>query len=98
MLYKSKAKLLWNIASVIFAISGLVMIILNWVGKGDIFLTIGTGLATLFFVSKGCADYIDSKYCARKDRSFMRTLSYIFFGAGALCFIVFVIQLITSLI
>ncbi len=98
MLYKSKAKIVWLVLSIIFALGAIVLVIMNLALKIDLYLTIAIGLATLFFVSRGAYDYIDSKYCARKDQKFERTLSYICFSVALVCFVIFVVQLVFSLI
>lgn len=96
MLYKSRFKTLWLILSVISALSALGLLIAHWVTKSNLYLTLAIALAALFFFFKGFTDFIDSKYCARKDRGFMRTLSYIWLGCAVVCTIVFVVQLISS--
>ncbi len=97
MLYKSKWKVLWLILSVLSALSALGLLIAHWAVKSNLYLTLAIALAALFFVFKGLTDFIDSKYCARKDKRFMRTLSYIWFGCSIVCAVIFAVQLIFSL-
>lgn len=98
MLYKSKAKIVWLVLSVLFAIAAIVFVILNLALNDSLYLTISIGLATFFFVCKGISDLIDSKYTARKDQPFMRHLAYGFFIGGGICLIIFIFQLVSSLI
>ena len=97
MLYKSKFRLLWFILSINFALVAVVFAIINLFNQQAIYLTIAICLASLFFFCRGASGYIEAKYAARKDRSFLRTLAYIHFGFGVMCFLVFVIQLVTNL-
>ena len=98
MLYRSKFVTLWLIVSVFFALTSIVFVIMHFANQSELFLTLATGFATLFFVFKGLSDYVDSLYCARKDRGFTRGMSYFFFGCGGACLIVFLIQLISMFI
>lgn len=97
MLYRSKARIVWIILAVIVALAAAVLAIINLINNQAIYLTIATFLAMLFFVFRGISEFIESKYAARKDRKYIRTISYIYFGCGVFCLIVFIIQLITSL-
>ena len=97
MLYKSKAKIVWLVLAALFALSALGLIIAHWVTQENLYLTISTGLATAFFFAKGISDYIDSKYCERRDRKFVRTFSYVFLGCGGVSLIIFLLQLIKFL-
>ena len=97
MLYKSKAKIVWLVLAAIFAMTALGLIIAHWVTSENLYLTISTGLATAFFYSKGISDYIDSKYCERRDQKFVRTFSYVFIGCGVASTIIFILQLIKFL-
>ena len=74
MRYKSKFQTLWLILSTLFAISAIVFVIIHFVNNSSLYLAISTGLASLFFLFKGMADYVDSKYCERRDRAFMRNM------------------------
>lgn len=96
MKYKSKFQTLWLIISTLFAIAAIVFVIMHFVKNSSLYLAISTGLASLFFLFKGMADYVDSKYCERKDRAFMRHMSYLFFGGSGICLILFIIQLIVK--
>lgn len=96
MRYKSKFQTLWLIISTLFAIASIVFIIIHFVKNSSLYLAVSTGLASLFFLFKGMADYVDSKYCERKDRAFMRGMSYFFFIGAGICFILFVVQLIVK--
>ena len=91
MRYKSKFQTLWLILSTLFAISAIVFVIIHFVNNSSLYLAISTGLASLFFLFKGMADYVDSKYCERRDRAFMRNMSYFFFGGAGICFILFIL-------
>lgn len=94
MLYKSKFVTIWLLCAVLFAISSIVFIIMHFINQSNLYLAFATGFATLFFVFKGLSDYVDSLYCARKDRSFTRSMSFFFFGCGGVSSIIFLIQLI----
>ena len=63
------------------------------------FQTLWLIISTLFAIAAivfVMADYVDSKYCERKDRAFMRHMSYFFFGGSGICLILFIIQLIVK--
>ena len=98
MLYKSKANIVWLVFSILFALAAIVFVIMNLATSKPLYLTISIGLATIFFVCKGISDYIDSKYTARKDQAFMRHMAYGFFIGGGICLIIFIFQLVSSLI
>ena len=98
MLYRSKFVTIWLLCAVVFALSSIVFVIMHFANQSELYLAIATGLATCFFVFKGLSDYVDSLYCARRDRSFTRLMSYFFFGCGGVSLIIFVIQLISALI
>lgn len=97
MLYKSKARIVWLIISVIAALAAVVFGIINLATNVDLYLTISIGLASLFFLCKGLSDYIESKYCARKDQSLMRNMAYGSFIGCVICFGIFILQIITTI-
>ena len=97
MLYKSKVRVLYIVLSSLFAIAAIVFAIINIVNGKDLYLTLAIGLAMFFFIFKGLADYIQSKYCERKDRTLVRGLSYFSFAGAAVCLVLFIVQLVLLL-
>lgn len=98
MLYKSKAKVVFNVVSYVFALAAVVLVIISLVNKSDWFLASSILCASLFFIFKGISDYIDSKYCQRRDRDFMRHLSYVLFASGGICLIIGIVQICLNII
>ena len=97
MLYKSKARIVWLVISVIAALVAVVFGVMNLMTNNNLYLTISIGLASLFFMSKGISDFIDSKYCVRRDQPLMRKMAYGSFIGCAICFVIFILQLIKTM-
>ena len=97
MLYKSKLRTFFLVLSTLFALSALGLIIAHWVTQSDLLLTLSTFSAVLFFLFNGISTYIGSKYCERRDQSFIRKLSYALFGCGVFTLIIGIIQLVSYL-
>lgn len=95
MLYKSKAKLVVLILSVVFALAAVALIVMHIVNRvqgneflANIFLASSTSSAAMFFYCFGTAQIIQSRYEKRTEKKFVRGLGIAIITLGVIATVV----------